>query len=212
MNKRTNLAVAIASLLCSAATGFARTATCRAAGEDSYVVAGPAPGAGRGYTVNNKKMPLISVNGNRFVDPDGKPVLFRGLAISDPESSDAGTLEQGSFVKSRDGDQACADSRASRGWRERGPSGIHQTARPGRGVVYRSGHVRHHRLALHRQHDHGCLPGPDVRYQQGRDLRVLARDVPAYGNPQHRGFLRAVQRAGGVRQGQLGSLEDHRGG
>ncbi len=25
-----------------------------------------------------QKLPLISVNGNRFVDPDGKAVLFRG--------------------------------------------------------------------------------------------------------------------------------------
>jgi hypothetical protein len=30
-------------------------------------------------------MPLISVKGNKFVDPDGKTVLFRGLSISDPD-------------------------------------------------------------------------------------------------------------------------------
>ena len=86
MNKRTNMVVASVALLCSAAAGFA---------QDSPPAAPPArthtwwrdqaPGAGRGYTVNNKKMPLISVNGNKFVDPDGKTVLFRGLAISDPD-------------------------------------------------------------------------------------------------------------------------------
>jgi endoglucanase len=30
-------------------------------------------------------LPLIRVQGNRFVNPDGKAVLFRGLAISDPD-------------------------------------------------------------------------------------------------------------------------------
>ena len=30
-------------------------------------------------------MPLISVRGNKFVDPQGNTVLFRGLAISDPD-------------------------------------------------------------------------------------------------------------------------------
>ncbi|MGB7984628.1 MAG: cellulase family glycosylhydrolase [Terracidiphilus sp.] len=30
-----------------------------------------------------KKLPLISVRGNRFVDSDGKPVLFRGVNIGD---------------------------------------------------------------------------------------------------------------------------------
>src|SRR5271165_4928230 len=43
-----------------------------------------APGQRR-YTVNNKQMPLISVQRNKFVDPDGKTVLFRGVDISDPD-------------------------------------------------------------------------------------------------------------------------------
>jgi endoglucanase len=34
---------------------------------------------------NARKLPLISVRGNKFVDPQGKPVLFRGLSISDPD-------------------------------------------------------------------------------------------------------------------------------
>ncbi len=32
-----------------------------------------------------KVMPLIRVEGNKFVDPSGKTVLFRGIAISDPD-------------------------------------------------------------------------------------------------------------------------------
>jgi endoglucanase len=34
---------------------------------------------------NARKLPLISIRGNKFVDPQGKPVLFRGLSISDPD-------------------------------------------------------------------------------------------------------------------------------
>jgi aryl-phospho-beta-D-glucosidase BglC (GH1 family) len=44
-----------------------------------------APGAGRPFATGNKVLPAISVKGNKFVDPDGKTVLFRGLAISDPD-------------------------------------------------------------------------------------------------------------------------------
>jgi hypothetical protein len=32
-----------------------------------------------------KKLPLIRVQGNKFVDPDGKTVLFRGVSIGDPD-------------------------------------------------------------------------------------------------------------------------------
>jgi len=39
----------------------------------------------RRYTTDNKKLPLISVKGNKFVDPTGAPVLFRGLSLSDPD-------------------------------------------------------------------------------------------------------------------------------
>jgi len=44
----------------------------------------PGPGR-RPYTANNKQLPLISVKGNKFVDAEGKTVLFRGLSISDPD-------------------------------------------------------------------------------------------------------------------------------
>ena len=30
-------------------------------------------------------LPLIKVNGNKFVNPEGKTLLFRGLSISDPD-------------------------------------------------------------------------------------------------------------------------------
>jgi hypothetical protein len=42
------------------------------------------PGA-RPYRVDAEKLPLISVKGNRFVGPDGTPILFRGIDISDPD-------------------------------------------------------------------------------------------------------------------------------
>ena len=32
-----------------------------------------------------KPLPLISVNGNHFVDPDGRTVLFKGVSIADPD-------------------------------------------------------------------------------------------------------------------------------
>jgi endoglucanase len=35
------------------------------------------------------KLPLIAVRGNRFVGPDGRTILFRGLSISDPDKIEA---------------------------------------------------------------------------------------------------------------------------
>src|SRR5262245_27883372 len=35
-----------------------------------------------------KKLPLIRVEGNRFVDSQGQTVLFRGVSISDPDKID----------------------------------------------------------------------------------------------------------------------------
>ena len=43
-----------------------------------------APGVQR-YTVDAKKLPLISVKGNKFVNSKGDTILFRGLSISDPD-------------------------------------------------------------------------------------------------------------------------------
>ncbi|MDR0973356.1 MAG: glycoside hydrolase family 5 protein [Prevotellaceae bacterium] len=44
---------------------------------DRFVVNTPSPKA--------KDMPLIKVNGNHFETPDGNTILFRGIAISDPD-------------------------------------------------------------------------------------------------------------------------------
>ena len=52
---------------------------------------------------NAKKLPLIQVKGNSFVDPQGDTVVFRGVAVADPDK-----LEQGGhwnkilFVKVKD--------------------------------------------------------------------------------------------------------------
>jgi len=47
-----------------------------------------------------KKLPLISVRGNRFVDPTGKPVLFRGVSIADPDKTESqGHWSKDLFVK-----------------------------------------------------------------------------------------------------------------
>jgi hypothetical protein len=47
-----------------------------------------------------KKLPLISVSGNRFVDPAGKPVLFRGVSIADPDKIESqGHWNRDLFVK-----------------------------------------------------------------------------------------------------------------
>jgi hypothetical protein len=49
---------------------------------------------------NAKQLPLISVRGNRFVDPQGKPLLLRGLSISDPDKiENQGHWTRQHFVK-----------------------------------------------------------------------------------------------------------------
>jgi endoglucanase len=58
-----------------------------------------APGA-RPYTRDATKLPLVSVKGNRFVDPQGNALLFRGLSISDPDRIEsAGHWNREHFVK-----------------------------------------------------------------------------------------------------------------
>src|SRR5271165_4164220 len=58
-----------------------------------------APGQ-RPFVANNKQMPLISIKGNKFVDPSGKTVLFRGLSISDPDKLETqGHWSKDHFVK-----------------------------------------------------------------------------------------------------------------
>ncbi len=82
-----------------------------------------APGAGRGgANPNATKLPLISVKGNRFVDPDGKPVLFRGLAISDPDKlAQQGHWSRDHFVKVKEmGTMLVRIPVHPIAWRERG--------------------------------------------------------------------------------------------
>jgi endoglucanase len=58
-----------------------------------------APGQ-RPYTKDNKLLPLISVKGNKFVDTNGNTILFRGLAISDPDKLEMqGHWSREHFVK-----------------------------------------------------------------------------------------------------------------
>ncbi|MEJ2055997.1 MAG: hypothetical protein P8X42_18950 [Calditrichaceae bacterium] len=47
-----------------------------------------------------KKLPLISVRGNKFVNSDGDTILFRGLAVSDPDKlADQGHWNKQHFEK-----------------------------------------------------------------------------------------------------------------
>ncbi|MGA3372986.1 MAG: cellulase family glycosylhydrolase [Terracidiphilus sp.] len=49
---------------------------------------------------DGKKLALISVSGNRFVDPSGKPVLLRGVNIADPDKTESqGHWSKELFVK-----------------------------------------------------------------------------------------------------------------
>ena len=57
----------------------------------------------RTYTLNNKKMPRISVKGNKFVDPNGNTILFRGLSISDPDKLEIqGHWSKDHFAKAKE--------------------------------------------------------------------------------------------------------------
>lgn len=50
-----------------------------------------------------KKLPLVSVSGNHFVDPSGKTVLFRGVNIGDPSKiEDQGHWNKQLFIKIRE--------------------------------------------------------------------------------------------------------------
>ena len=82
-----------------------------------------APGL-RAYSVNNKQMPLISVKGNKFVDPDGNTVLFRGLDISDPDKLEMqGHWSKDYFVKVKEmGAKLVRIPIHPVAWRERTPT------------------------------------------------------------------------------------------
>lgn len=71
-----------------------------------------------------KALPLIQVKGNRFVDPDGTPVLFRGIAIADPDKVERqGHLNQAHFEKVKElGGNIVRVPIHPTAWQERGPA------------------------------------------------------------------------------------------
>ena len=83
----------------------------------------PAPGQ-RPFTTGAKQLPRISVKGNKFVDPDGKTVVFRGLAISDPDKLEMqGHWSKGHFVKVKEmGGNLVRIPIHPVAWRERTPA------------------------------------------------------------------------------------------
>jgi hypothetical protein len=82
-----------------------------------------APGQRR-YTTDSKRLPLISVKGNKFVDPSGKTVLFRGLSISDPDKLEVqGHWNKDHFVKVKEmGTKLVRIPVHPVAWRERTPA------------------------------------------------------------------------------------------
>jgi len=72
---------------------------------------------------NARKLPLISVRGNRFVDPQGKPLLLRGLSISDPDKiENQGHWNRKHFVKVQEtGARLVRIPVHPIAWRERSP-------------------------------------------------------------------------------------------
>jgi len=90
MKEISSIVAVSAVLLCTSAAGFAQAApptpaTLASAPQRMHIWWREQGPGTRPFTADAKKLPLISVKGNRFVDPDGKPLLFRGLAISDPD-------------------------------------------------------------------------------------------------------------------------------
>lgn len=79
----------------------------------------------RPYTQDAKKLPLIAVRGNRFVDPEGKTVLFRGLSIADPDKIEMqGHWNRELFEKVKDmGARLVRIPVHPVAWRERTPAG-----------------------------------------------------------------------------------------
>lgn len=70
-----------------------------------------------------KILPLIKVQGNKFVDPDGKTVLFKGLSISDPDKIEhQGHWNKNHFEKIKDmGAKLVRIPVHPAAWRERTP-------------------------------------------------------------------------------------------
>lgn len=75
------------------------------------------------HSPDAKKLPLISVKANHFVDPEGKVVLFRGLSIADPDKIEhQGHWNQSLFEHVRQtGARLVRIPVHPVAWRERGP-------------------------------------------------------------------------------------------
>jgi hypothetical protein len=73
-------------------------------------------------SANARKLPLISVSGNKFVTPDGKTILFRGMSISDPDKIESqGHWNKGYFEKAKEwGAKLIRIPVHPIAWRERG--------------------------------------------------------------------------------------------
>lgn len=80
---------------------------------------------GRRLNIDGKKLPLIQVDGNKFVDPDGNPVLFRGLSIADPDKVEMeGHWNRRYFEEARKwGANLVRIPVHPVAWRKRGPEG-----------------------------------------------------------------------------------------
>ncbi|HTY38748.1 MAG TPA: cellulase family glycosylhydrolase, partial [Bacteroidota bacterium] len=74
---------------------------------------------------NAKTLPRISVRGNRFVDPQGNPLLLKGLSISDPDKIEyQGHWSKAHFEKVKaTGAQVVRIPIHPVAWRERTPAG-----------------------------------------------------------------------------------------
>lgn len=77
----------------------------------------------RPYTTDSKKLPLISVKGNKFVDPQGNALLLRGLSISDPDKLEMqGHWNREHFAKAKElGAKLIRIPIHPAAWRERTP-------------------------------------------------------------------------------------------
>ena len=71
-----------------------------------------------------RRLPLVSVRGNRFVDPEGKTLLLRGLSIADPDKIEAqGHWSKALFLRVKETGAAIVRIPVHPiAWRERGPA------------------------------------------------------------------------------------------
>src|SRR5581483_6606104 len=83
-------------------------------------------------SAQTNQLPLIRVRGNKFVDPDGQPVLFRGVSIADPDKLEhQGHWNKAHFEKIRDlGATIVRIPVHPVAWRHRTPSGYLQLLDP----------------------------------------------------------------------------------